>query len=220
MRNVNKRKFYIAIGMFVSFLLWTVVIRFLDVQIIGPRGSAVGFATVNQFVHDLTGVHMLLYHVTDWLGIIPICFMLGFAMLGLVQWIKRKHILKVDHSILVLGVFYFIVTAVYVFFELFVINYRPVLINNRLEASYPSSTTMLVMTVMPMALIQFNIRIKNKSLRRFVAAAIGMFIIFMVAARLISGVHWFTDIVGGALFSISLVLAYHETICFNDNRFN
>jgi len=104
------------------------------------------------------------------------------------------------------------VMAVYVLFEMLVVNYRPVLINGYLEASYPSSTTMLVMCVMPTAIMQFNARIKNNVLKRFIASAIIAFIVFMVIGRLISGVHWFTDIIGGALLSAALVLLYRAII--------
>lgn len=130
-----------GIAMVVLFILWTVAISLIDVQPIGPQNSSVGFATLNGFIHSLTGVHMAIYTVTDWLGLIPLCFILGFALLGLIQLIKRKSLFKVDSSILVLGAFYIVVMAAYLFFEFYVVNYRPVLINGFLEASYPSSTT-------------------------------------------------------------------------------
>ena len=212
MKKENQRSFCIATCMLLAFLLWTVAIQFIDVQAIGPQESSVGFATVNQFVHNLTGVHMSLYAITDWLGLVPLVFVMGFALLGLIQWIKRKHILKVDYNILILGGFYIIMMTVYVLFEMLVVNYRPVLIGGILEASYPSSTTMLVMCVMPTAIMQFNARIKNNVLKRCVTYAITAFIVFMVIGRLISGVHWFTDIIGGALLSAGLVLMYRAII--------
>ena len=212
MKKENQRNFCIATCMLFAFFLWTATIQFIDVQTIGPQGSSVGFATINGFVHNLTGVHMSLYTITDWLGLVPLAFVMGFALLGLVQWIKRKYLLKVDYSILVLGGFYIVVMAVYMLFEVFAVNYRPVLIGGILEASYPSSTTMLVMCVMPTAVMQFNARIKNNILKRFVASAITVFVVFMVIGRLLSGVHWFTDIIGGALLSAGLVLMYRAII--------
>lgn len=204
-----KKRFRIPLSLLVAFILWTVAVRSIDVQPIGPQGSSVGFATWNRFVHDLTGVHMPLYTVTDWLGLVPFVFVLGFAVLGLAQWIKRKSILKVDGSILALGGFYVAVMAAYVFFEIFVVNYRPVLIEGVLEASYPSSTTMLVLCVMPTAVMQLRRRIRHRTFRRVVSFTLIAFTAFMVIGRLISGVHWFTDIVGGALLSASLVTLYH-----------
>lgn len=198
--------------MLTAFVLWTVAIRFVDVQIIGPQDSAVGFATVNGFVHKLTGVHMLLYNITDWLGLVPITVAIGFALLGLIQLFKRKSLFKIDYNILILGGFYIVVMAAYFLFETIVINYRPVLINGYLEASYPSSTTVLVMCVMPTAVMQFNARIKNEVLKRCIASAITAFIVFMVVGRLVSGVHWLTDIIGGALLSTGLIQMYRAII--------
>ena len=191
-----------------AFVLWTVAICFVDVQPIGPKGSSVGFASLNRFFHNLTGVHLGLYNLTDWLGFVPIFVCMGFGILGLMQWIKRKKLAKVDSSLLVLGGFYISVMAVYIFFETVVINYRPVLIGGYLEVSYPSSTTLLVMCVMPTAMMQWGARIKSKILRRCLLLITALFIAFMVIGRLLSGVHWLTDIIGGALLSAGLVTLY------------
>jgi undecaprenyl-diphosphatase len=208
----RQKEFRLAMCLLVAFLLWTVSVRFVDVQAIGPQGSAVGFATLNRFVHDLTGVHISLYIVTDLLGLVPLGFVIGFALLGLVQWIKRKRILKVDRSILALGGFYIVVLAVYALFEVVVVNYRPVLIGGILEVSYPSSTTMLVMCVMPTVIMQVNARIQNKVFKRCVTFAVTAFVVFMVIGRLVSGVHWFSDIIGGVFLSGGLVLMYRAFI--------
>lgn len=205
---MKHKKLLLAVCLLVAFVLWTTALSRIDVQAIGPQDSTVGFAAVNQFVHALTGVHWFLYVLTDWLSLIPVGFMAGFALLGLVQWIQRKSLWKVDRSILALGGFYLAVAAVFLFFETVVINYRPVLIAGVLEASYPSSTTMLVLCVMPTAAMQLRSRIRNSAVRGQITAAIVVFTVFMVFARLISGVHWATDIVGGTLVSAGLVLLY------------
>ena len=208
MRKENRKKVCAAVCMLAAFGLWTVLVGMVDVQAIGPEGSAVGFAAMNRWVHDLTGVHLFLYAATDWLSLIPLGVVLGFGLLGLSQWIGRKSLWKVDRSILALGGFYLVVMAVFAFFEVFVVNYRPVLIQGVLGGSYPSSTTMLVMCVMPTAGMQFHARIKNDTLRRWVSVAVTGFTICMVGARLWSGVHWCSDIIGGALLSAGLVLLY------------
>ena len=205
---MKKKYLCISISSLLAFVMWTLLLCFVDVRAIGPDGSSVGFAALNGFVHEKIGVNMYLYNITDWLGLVPIGVALCFAILGLIQLIKRKSLLRVDRSILALGVFYIIVVAVYLFFEIVVINYRPVLIEGCLEASYPSSTTMLVTCVMPSAAIQAKERIKNKALRKGIIIAIIAVIAFMVVARLLSGVHWITDIIGGALFSLGVVMAY------------
>lgn len=213
----KQKNLCIAICLLAAFVLWTAAVCTIDVQPIGPRKSSVGFASINSFFHECTGVHMLLYTITDWLGLVPLAFIFGFAFLGLKQWIQRKSILKVDFSILILGGFYLIVLAAYILFEEFAINYRPVLIDGFLEASYPSSTTLLVMCVMPTAMIQLKKRMRNKRLQRCMLISNSVFTAFMVIARLISGVHWLSDIIGSVLLSIGLVMLY--AILIQDKEF-
>ena len=211
--SIKKQKdLYSAAGMLAAFSSWTACVQHIDVQSIGPKESAVGLATINQFVHEFTGVHMALYVITDWLSLVPLGIVMGFALLGIGQWWKRKHILKVDRSILLLGGFYVVLLAAYCYFEKHAVNYRPVLINGQLEASYPSSTTMLVLCVMSTAMMQFKMRIPNAAIRRCVTFACFTFTLFMVAGRLLSGVHWFSDVVGGVLLSAAFVKVYQMCI--------
>ena len=208
----EKKNLLQSLAFLSSFCIWTAIIRLVDVNSIGPNGSSVGLSKLNGFFHGLTGVNMWLYTLTDWLGLVPIAVALIFAVLGLCQWIKRKNILKVDFSLLILGVYYIVVIIAYVIFEKVVINYRPILIEGYLEASYPSSTTMLVLCVMGTTLAQINERIKNKKAKLFVRCIIVAFTLFMVIGRLISGVHWLSDIVGGVLLSFGLIKLY-DFIC-------
>lgn len=209
------RKLLISLGLLVAFALWTATVCLVDVQQIGPGGSSVGLAGINCQIHNLTGVHFGLYNITDWLGLVPVAVCMTFAMLGLMQWIQRKNICKVDRDILILGGFYILTIAAYLLFECVVINYRPVLINGYLETSYPSSTTLLVLCVMTTAIIQWDRRIKNRPIRIATIIVTTAFIVFMVLGRLVSGVHWFSDIVGGILLSAGLVMLY---ISFAEDR--
>lgn len=208
MKKEIRKCLCLGVGIMVVFGLWTLAVQTIDVQAIGPQGSLVGVSTVNGWVHQFTGVHMMLYNITDWLSLVPVLFVLGFAVAGLMQWIRRRKLSKVDHSILALGGFYLAVMVAYIFFEIVVVNYRPVLIDGVLEPSYPSSTTMLVMCVMITAMIDLGERIRNGVLRCSVTVAIFGFTTFMVIGRLLSGVHWITDIIGGVLLSVGLVWLY------------
>lgn len=208
MKRNRKHPLVLSLCFLTAFALWTAMLCRIDVQAIGPRNSAVGLAEVNRFFHSLTGVHLSLYVLTDWLGLIPVGLGMGFALLGLVQWVKRRSIARVDRSLLILGGFYLTVLAAYLFFEEFVVNYRPVLIDGCLEASYPSSTTLLALCITPTALRQLNGRIRRQPLRLCVSGLLTVFMVFMVAGRLLSGVHWLTDIIGGALLSAGLVKMY------------
>ena len=204
----NKKQFTASCIFLAAFAVWTLAVTTVDVRGIGPEGSSVGFSVINRFVHSKTGVHWMLYQLTDLLSLIPAGFITGFALLGFSQWCRRRSLMHVDRSILVLGIFYLLTGAAYVFFEQCVINYRPVLIGGLLEASYPSSTTMLVICVMSTAAMELQNRIQHPGLRKCIIILLAVFTAFMVIGRLISGVHWFTDIIGGILLSTGLVLLY------------
>ena len=208
-----KKYLYVGLSLLSSFFLWTIIVITIDVQAIGPNCSKVGLSSLNGYVHNITGVNMMLYTITDWLSLIPIAFIIAFGISGVIQWIKRKSLFKVDRSIMILGCFYVVVMCLYILFEVVVINYRPVLINGILETSYPSSTTMLVMCVIPTTIIQLKKRITNTLLKRFISVILHVFGVFMTISRLISGVHWFSDIVAGGLLSCGLVILY---IYFSD----
>lgn len=207
MNKKQKIKLWCGLSLVFAFILWTVLLTFVDVGTIGPRESSVGFSTMNGFFHDAVGVNMTLYTITDWLGILPILFAFGFATLGLVQLIKRRQLFDVDKSILILGVFYIVVVATFVVFEKIVINYRPILIEGMLEASYPSSTTLLFTTVMPTAITEIYSRTK-KSFGVGVSIVLSLITAFGVIGRILSGVHWITDIIGGIIFSVGIDLIY------------
>ncbi len=208
----TKRIVSVGILLLAAFAVWTFLIQTADVQQIGPRQSAVGFATVNGWFHRLTNVHWMLYTLTDWLGLVPIVVCLLFACVGLAQLVQRRSLLKVDLDILLLGVYYVLVIFAYLLFEMVPLNYRPVLIEGILEASYPSSTTLLVLSVMPTLHFQAERRLKNSALRRCIRVLTVLFSAFMVVGRLLSGVHWLTDIVGAILLSGGLFLLYKASV--------
>ena len=201
-----------SIVFFLAFVLWTALVRFADVQAVGPNASEVGFATLNGWFHRLTGTHMSIYTITDWLGLVPILVCLVFAGLGFVQLVKRRSLFRVDGDILMLGLYYVVVIACYLFFEMVPINYRPVLIEGHLEASYPSSTTLLVLCVMPTLIFQVKRRVRNAKMKKMVIAGTVLFSAGMVAGRLVSGVHWLTDIVGAVLLSAALFSTYQAAV--------
>ena len=208
MKDTRKRDLLEGIVLVAAFALWTVAIRLIDVQNAGPLGSEVGFATINVWFHRLTGVHMLIYTITDWLGLVPIIICMCFGVLGLVQMIHRRSLLKVDFDILLLGAYYVVVILGYLLFEMIPINYRPILIGGNLEASYPSSTTLLVLSVMPTLKYQSERRIAKPVTRKAIAVFVIVFSAFMVLGRLIAGVHWATDIVGSVFLSSGLFMIY------------
>lgn len=171
------------------FAVWTALIQSVDVQPLGQNGTGIGFATFNCWFHHFTGVNMAIYTITDWMGLVPAVICLIFAGTGLVQLIQRRSLFRVDADILILGVYFVIVFLAYAIFETIPINYRPILIEGRMEASYPSSTTLLVLSVMPALIEQIQRRISGIGVKRIITIAAIVFSVFMVTGRLISGVH-------------------------------
>lgn len=206
------KKFVCASALAVLTIVFTIFVKLVDVQAIGPENSAVGFATLNSFVSSVIGSNMKWYRITEMLGLIPIVVVLLYAIVGVVQLVKRKSLAKVDKEIINLGIFYVIVAAIYLFFEKCIINYRPILIDGVLEASYPSSHTMLAIFVCVSAIIVNRSLIKNSNLRKILDVFLSIIGVAIVFGRVISGVHWCTDIVAGALFSITLV-EFFEAVC-------
>lgn len=212
MKKKGKKNLLFGGILIATFLLWTVLIQTVDVHPLGQNGTNIGFATFNCWFHRLTDVHMTIYTITDWLGLVPLVVCLIFAGVGLIQMIKRKSLCKVDVDIIILGVYYVGVILAYSIFEIIPINYRPILIEGVMEASYPSSTTLLVLCVMPTLIEQIQRRLSSVVAKRIITIVAIVFSVFMVIGRLISGVHWFTDIVGGVLLSAGLFTVYKAVV--------
>ena len=215
MQKKLKKYLIITGGLFFIFILFTVIVKTVDVQPVGPDHSKVGLASVNQCVFKFFGVNLLWYDITDWFGVFAIVIALGFAVLGLFQLIKRKSIKKVDSRILLLGVFYVTVLAVYVFFEVVVVNYRPIILSESLEASFPSSHVMFVNCIMSTAMLQFHYYLRERKVWLWISDIVSALIMLAtVIGRLISGVHWFTDIVAGILLSSALIVLYCTALLY------
>ena len=212
MKKNGKKLLILGITLLVMFVIWTCLIQCVDVQSAGQKGTEIGFATFNCWFHRIAGVHMAIYTITDWLGLVPIFVCMAFGGVGLAQLIKRKNFFKVDRDLILLGIYYVIVILAYLIFEMIPINYRPILIDGMLEASYPSSTTLLVLSVMPTLVYQVNRRSTNLLFRRIVCVLSIVFSLFMVIGRLVAGVHWFTDIVGAVILSTGLYCLYKAMV--------
>ena len=216
----NKGKFLMLGISGALFALLIVLLCCVDVEPVGAAGTSVGLSHMNRFVFELTGVNMVWYNITDWLGLAAIFAAFLFAATGLVQVIKRRSILKVDKEILALGGLYILVIGIYVLFENVIVNYRPIIMPgcSNPEASFPSSHTMLVCVIMGSTIIIIGKYIKKKSLCMVIRGICAAVIAVTVVGRLISGVHWFTDILGGVLISTFLLALYSALITWEEEK--
>lgn len=200
----NKKNILICVLLVLISIIYTLLVKYVDTSTIGPNGSVVGFSSLNSFVFNLTGNNMTLYKITEILGIIPILIALMYAVIGLIQVIDRKS-LKVDKELIALGILYVVVILIYVFFEKCIINYRPVLIDGILEASYPSSHTLLSICICGSALLINKYLFNNKKIYKYINIISIISMVLIVLGRLLSGVHWASDIIGSIIISITLL---------------
>ena len=200
----NKKNILICILLVLLSIIYTLLVKYVDTSTIGPNGSVVGFSSLNSFVFNLTGNNMTLYKITEILGIIPILIALMYAVIGLIQVIDRKS-LKVDKELIALGILYVVVILIYVFFEKCIINYRPVIIDGVLEASYPSSHTLLSICICGSSLLINKYLFNNKKIYKYINIVSIISMVLIVLGRLLSGVHWASDIIGSIIISITLL---------------
>ena len=209
-----KKKLTLSALCFALFAALIAVVRFVDVAPIGPQGTKVGLSHLNQAAHEALGENMMLYKITEYIGYAAILVALCFAGLGLWQLIRRRSLAKVDRAVIALGVLYVALGLLYVLFEKFIVNYRPVIMPGETapEASFPSSHTMLFTVILGSAAMVADRYVKEPKLALLVRVACVVVIIIGVLFRLGSGVHWLTDILGGALISAALLLAFSAAL--------
>jgi undecaprenyl-diphosphatase len=223
----RKGKLCVA-GLF--YVLWLVLIVLLcltDRQPVGPEGTTVGLAALNVTMMTLIGVYgvdgsgvrMGVYELTEYLGYFSLLIAACFALLGLVQLIRRRSLKKVDRQILAMGGLFIALAVLYVFFEKVIVNYRPFVLPGESgpEASFPSSHTMLTCTILGSAAMVLKSYVKRPALCTLLKALCVLLILAMICGRFLCGCHWFTDILGGVLASLALLALFDAVIDGADN---
>jgi len=207
----QKRNIIISTTLITLSILFTLLVKVVDVQQIGVEGTSIGFATINQFVFKTLKENELWYNITEILGLVALATVAIYGLIGLTQVIKRKSLLKVDKEIIALGIFYVVVIGIYILFEKVIVNYRPVLIDGIKEASYPSSHTLITICLCISAVI-INKKLFNNKITKYANLLLLVIMSTTVIGRLLSGVHWFTDIIGGILISTALLTTFYTII--------
>ena len=205
---MKKRNIIISIILTILAIGYTFLVKKVDVKTIGPNNSVVGFAKLNKAFSNLVGSNMTIYKITEILGIVVILIVLCYGLIGLIQLIKRKSLFKVDRDILLLGGLYVLMGIVYVFFEKFIINYRPIIIDGELEASYPSSHTILAICICVSSLIVSKNYVPEKY-KKITDIVTIVLLLGVFLGRTISGVHWISDILGGVIISMMLLMYFY-----------
>lgn len=205
----RKKNLFYAIFFSILAVIFTILITTIDVKPIGPESSMVGFATWNLAVHQSFGFNETLYKITEILGYLLFGFVLVYAILGLVQLIKRKSFLKVDRGIIYFGTLILAMLVVYVLFDKLALNFRPVALDGELEPSYPSSHTLFALCIAGGVILLNKESFASNKFAKIISILAMFLASFTVVGRMLSGVHWITDILGGILISAALVSIYN-----------
>ena len=206
-QNTKENYFLKALVSFLLFVVTILLVKFVDVKAVGPENTEIGLSSINVAIHEIFGVNMGWYTLTELFGVLAILVVAVFAFFGLYQLVKRKSLAKVDNEILLLGGLYAVVFFLYILFEKVVINYRPIIEEGKehVEASFPSSHTMLICVVMGSVILVIGKYITDDKIKRIIIIACAVIIALTIAGRLVCGVHWFTDILGGCFISMALL---------------
>ena len=208
----HKNHYTTAIMLLAAFVIFTLAIMIVDVRPIGPLETHVGFAALNGFIARTFPENPLWDNIAKITGILLLLVAVFFAGIGAKQLIDRRDIRSVDHDILTLGGVYAADLVLYVLFEKLVINYRPVLEDGELAASYPSSHTLLAVTVALTAIIEVQLRVHDKQKQNILRLLLAALMIITIGAKLLAGVHWITDIIGAIILGSAIVNAFWDSV--------
>lgn len=205
---MKKRLLITGTLLLIMSIVFTILITKVDISNIGPENSAVGFASINS---KLTfNYNEKIYKISEYLGYVALLIPVVYAGFGFIQLIKNKSFKKINRELYILAGFYAVILLTYVLFEKLTLNYRPVILDEGLEASFPSSHTLMSLCFSISAIIANKSMFKDKfKLVNILLLILGVSI---VLTRYISGVHWFTDIVGSVLISSTYITYFKALI--------
>lgn len=191
-------------------VVFTVLVKIVDVGFVSSTGSLVGFSSVNIPFSQKFGFNPIFYKVSEVLGYLVFLVIAVFAFIGCYQLIKRKSLMKVDKDLYALAITYVFTFALYIFFDkVLVINLRPIIMAGEsiAEPSFPSSHTLLAVSVLGTAISECG-KIRKKSFRVSLVIVLAILMGATVLSRLFSGVHWVTDIIAGILWGEVMMTLY------------
>ena len=207
----RKSSLLTAILLAIITVIYTVLVCVTDRKPIGPDGTVVGFAAMNGRFSAAVGVNLMWDSITDVMMALAILTAASFAVIGLIQLVRRKKLSKVDTPVIGLAAVYVVVGILYFAFDKIAINYRPFILpgESAPEPSFPSSHVMVVCTIMCTAIVAWaKLTEDNRVLYNVLRIAAAIIVLITVGGRIAAGVHWLTDIIAGVLYAATLTAIY------------
>ena len=205
---------FASILLLISSIVFTIAVAFLDVKVNPVGGHNIGLSAINLAFNKSFPYNELLHKISEYAGYIPVLFAAFFACLGAGQALKHKSLKRVDNVLYFLAGYYVIVGFVYLIFEKLCINVRPIMLDGEWEASYPSSHTLFSITLCASTILVNNIFYAKAKWRKAMNAFAILLMLAVPVMRLFSGVHWFSDIIGGVIISLALVSILNYVLFF------
>ena len=148
--------------------------------------------------------------ISDVILVASIASLAVFVFLGIYQIFTRKSLLKVDRRLLWMILPLLLMTITYVVFDkFFVLNVRP---NGSGETSFPSTHVMVVATIFMLIAINLPYYIKSKAICIVLDLAMLALLVLVCVGRVLSEMHWLSDVLGGLAFALIFAFIYYLII--------
>ena len=153
--------------------------------------------------------------ITNIILILSLIALGAFAVLGLVQWIKRKSLKKVDKQLRWFPLPLALMAATYVVFDKFLpkfFDFMPTRPNGSGEPSFPSTHVMIVATIFFITTIILPKYIKNKVVRIILELLMVIGLALTCTGRVMANMHTPIDVLGGIAFAFIFAEIYFQII--------
>lgn len=148
--------------------------------------------------------------ISDVILVASIASLAVFVFLGIYQLFACKSLLKVDRRLLWMIFPLLLMAITYIIFDkLFVLNVRP---NGSGETSFPSTHVMVVATIFMLIAINLPYYIKSKAICILLDLAMLALLVLVCVGRVLSEMHWLSDVLGGLAFALIFAFIYYLII--------
>lgn len=214
MTKQGKKWFLAALILTAVFVVLTITVKYVDQKNIGSQ--VIGWATINLWWRDIIGVRNFWQIASHIFAAITLIILVMFLVWQAIALLRRKSFRTMPRHWWFFDLTLIALALCYIVFQIMVINFRPLLIDGVAELSYPSSHVLLLATLWPVFILTLSREVKSRPWLR-VASVIGIIVMTVgIIARLLSGYHWFTDIIGGIMLGAVLTCWYQAlTVRYN-----